>query len=167
MKRIFLIVIWCVTLSFSFAQDGGQNPADEALVFELLGNMRDFQYDGEDTQAQVEVKERKLKKALDQTNIWFKGKSITFQRVTLDDIIPEMVNDGFLSYKETGKYVAQYAIRFYSPLPFNYLTVKIVKIYPNENSVSHLAKESVTQLTGRVTRISYGNIINTLTLWID
>lgn len=65
--------------------------ADTATILKLLGNIRDYRKNGEDTQVQANARERKLKKALVQINSRYKGTSLTLQRAKLKDITADTV----------------------------------------------------------------------------
>lgn len=133
----------CV-VSFSFAQDDttttGQ--ADTAVVRELLGTMRNYQYSGDDTYVQMAAKQRQLRAALALLNARYKGKTLVLQQVRLDDVIPE-----------GGRYEAAYSIHYGSS--FEYLTVEIFKIYPNEHSVIDFKKGDTVSVSGRIDNIAY------------
>ncbi len=221
--------------------------SDTATILTLLGNIRDFKSNYQDTEVQKKARERKLKEALARINANYKGKLLTLQRAKLDDVTADTVlstkginlsrqmiaklrqdpasaawvGDGNLQTndllawivglqlafcpdcrKESGKYKATYSIpvpgeqyrygiavgrrknnddgttdyeEFKQGLPigkfdfgsFEYLTVEIVKIYPNENSVINLKKGSVAPLTGKIRGVLYEDAGDKLTILID
>ncbi|HRS79470.1 MAG TPA: hypothetical protein P5522_10145 [Spirochaetia bacterium] len=187
--------------------------SDTVTILKLIGNIRDFKSNYQDTEVQKKARERKLKEALARINASYKGKRLTLQRAELDDVI---ANDNiehfpFLGKKEDWEVPGKYTATYYIPLPkkvedstlhrggiaigqrknkddgttayeefrqglpsgqldfesFQYLIVKIVKTYPNENSVINLRKGSVAPLTGKIHGVYYNDIGDELTIWID
>ncbi len=187
--------------------------ADTVTILKLIGNIRDFKSNYQDTEVQKDARERKLKEALNQINISYKGKHLTLQRAKLDDVIAndKIMHLGLLVGRSDWEVPGKYTATYYIPLPekvedstlynggiaigqskynddgttayeefrqglpagkldfksFQYLKVKIVKTFPNENSVINLRKGSIAPLTGKIRGVYYYESLDSLTIWID
>jgi len=73
-------------------------------------------------------------------------------------------DDGTTAYEEFRQGLPAGKLDFKS---FQYLKVKIVKTFPNENSVINLRKGSIAPLTGKIRGVYYYEILDSLTIWID